>query len=319
MRRSSSGFLSRILLKEFAILYSVSNWLLLSVIVGITVGIAVGLFPKLLDLSTFFVSKHIPFYCFLLPLVLPTVRLLCHGILAKENIHSTDSVIESVHNNKPIGFTSLLKGFFGSILTIAFGGSLGKEAPAVDTGAGIGSTLGVILNSRDRTKLVICGIDACFAAVFGVPLSGAFFGAELLYIGTLFYEVLLPTIVSGVVAYHTSTLFGVGYFRYPIKFTPIFSNVFMVKVVIFGILSGLCSLVFIELLHFNAYFKSFSAGLGLDVVQKVLESGDVHWYDFQVLAFVKSAVIGIKTGCTLEEVEMKLRPERNLFILLLSR
>jgi H+/Cl- antiporter ClcA len=48
---------------------------------------------------------------------------------------------------------------------------------------------------------VICGISAGFAAVFGIPVSGALFGIEVLYLGRIDYTVIFPALVAGIVAH----------------------------------------------------------------------------------------------------------------------
>jgi len=61
------------------------------------------------------------------------------------------------------------------------GGSVGKEGPCAQIGAGLSSIFADLLkfDNQDRKKLVICGISAGFAAVFGTPIAGAIFGVEV--------------------------------------------------------------------------------------------------------------------------------------------
>jgi hypothetical protein len=41
-------------------------------------------------------------------------------------------------------------------------------------------------SSQDRKKLVICGISAGFAAVFGTPIAGSIFGVEVLFVAAFY-------------------------------------------------------------------------------------------------------------------------------------
>lgn len=90
-----------------------------------------------------------------------------------------------------------------TVLTLATGGSAGKEGPCAQIGASLTSWFADILKLKDedRRRLVICGIGAGFAAVFGTPISGALFGIEVLYLGRIEYGVLFPCLVAGILAH----------------------------------------------------------------------------------------------------------------------
>ncbi len=96
-----------------------------------------------------------------------------------------------------------------TIITLATGGSAGKEGPCAQIGAGLSSVFADLFrfNDAERKKLVICGISAGFAAVFGTPIAGAIFGVEVLFAGSILYEVLLPSFISGIMAYQVSSHF----------------------------------------------------------------------------------------------------------------
>ena len=102
-----------------------------------------------------------------------------------------------------------------TIITLAVGGSVGKEGPCAQIGAGLTSFFSDILkfDDHDRKKLVICGISAGFAAVFGTPIAGSIFGVEVLFVGAILYEVLLPSFIAGITAYQVSSSLGVTYFH----------------------------------------------------------------------------------------------------------
>jgi H+/Cl- antiporter ClcA len=168
--------------------------------------------------------------------------------------HGTEKVIEAIHQRggliKPLVVPVKL---LATVVTLAAGGSAGKEGPCAQIGGGISSVLAGLFRFEevDRKKLVICGVSAGFSTVFGTPVAGALFGVEVLAIGQLQYAVLFPSFVAGIVGYQVSTALGTTYFHHPITFIPAFSELFFFKVVLGGVAFGLVSFVFIELLKFT--------------------------------------------------------------------
>ncbi len=138
------------------------------------------------------------------------------------------------------------------------GGSVGKEGPSAQIGAGVASTIADILrfSSDDRRKLVICGISGGFASVFGAPIAGAIFGVEVLLIGNMVYDVLLPSFISGLIAYKTALLIGIDYTYHPLNIVHGFSIAMFLKVIVMGILAGIVSSIFIETLRLMEYLSS---------------------------------------------------------------
>ncbi|RME66579.1 MAG: chloride channel protein, partial [Nitrospirae bacterium] len=103
--------------------------------------------------------------------------------LAPEAVgHGTEKVIEAVHRKAgKISLPVIPVKFTATIVTLATGGSVGKEGPCAQIGGGVASLFADILrfDDRDRRKLVICGISAGFSTVFGTPIAGAIFGIEV--------------------------------------------------------------------------------------------------------------------------------------------
>ncbi|MEO7966614.1 MAG: chloride channel protein [Gemmatimonadaceae bacterium] len=140
----------------------------------------------------------------LLPLALPLCVWLIHTFAPDARGHGTEAVIAAVHQRSGrIDWLIAPVKLLGTVLTLAAGGSVGKEGPAAQIGAAITSLFADLLRLRDedRRRLVICGISAGFAAVFGTPVSGALFGIEVLYLGQLDYSVIFPAMVAGIVGH----------------------------------------------------------------------------------------------------------------------
>jgi H+/Cl- antiporter ClcA len=235
-------------IEESVLFISILKWLFLASCVGILVGLSTTFFLKVLEASSRFAGGF-KYYFLLLPAALFMSSLIVRYLAPEAEGHGTEKVIEAVHkrSGKINPFVVPVK-LIATVITIALGGSAGKEGPCAQIGAGISSIFSDLIrfDDKDRKKLVICGISAGFATVFGTPIAGAIFGVEVLFIGSLLYDVLLPSFVAGIVGYQVSSSLGITYFYEPIKFVPTFSSPFFIKVCLSGVFFGICSLLLIE-------------------------------------------------------------------------
>jgi H+/Cl- antiporter ClcA len=293
------------------IFVSVLKWVSLATIVGILVGLATTLFLTLLKLGIAYTGQY-KYYFVVLPVILFLTALITKYLAPEAEGHGTEKVIESIHKRAgKINAAVVPVKLVTTILTVAFGGSGGKEGPCAQIGAGISSIFSdlVRFNDADRRKLVICGVSAGFAAVFGTPIAGAIFGVEVLFVGTILYDVLLPSFIAGIISYHVSTLFHVTYFYNPINVVPVFSNLFFLKVLLAGVVFGIISVLFVEVLNISErashalkiwkplkgiiggaaiVIVTFAVstkylGLGLTQVEAILKGAHASWFD----AFIK--------------------------------
>jgi H+/Cl- antiporter ClcA len=259
-------------LESSVLFISIVKWVILASFVGGIVGVSTTIFLKLLGLSIAFAGSY-RYYFLLLPAAMFMSVVIVKYLAPEAEGHGTEKVIEAVHKHAgrmtPMVVPVKL---VATIITIALGGSAGKEGPCAQIGAGLASGLSDLLrfDDGDRRKLVICGISAGFATVFGTPIAGAIFGVEVLFVGGLLYDVLLPSFVAGIVGFHISSVLGITYFYEPLKFMPVFSSFFFVKVCISGLFFGLCSFLFVEMLK---YFKNVSQRIKLAMPYKGLLGG----------------------------------------------
>ncbi len=289
---------------------SIVKWVFLATLSGIIVGFPTALFLKVLR-SGMDWSKGWGYSFLFLPVAFFLSALLVKYLAPDAKGHGTEKVIEAVHRRAgKIPLAVVPVKLLATLITLAAGGSAGKEGPCAQIGAGITSAFSDLFrfSDHDRKKLVICGISAGFAAVFGTPISGAIFGVEVLFVGSILYEVLLPSFISGITAYQISSAMGITYFYRPLKFIPVFSETFMLKVMLGGIFCGFAAMILIELLK---YFEKMAhelrmwepakgliggtllvlmamlaskryLGLGLDVIEDCLMGIPAHWYDFSM-------------------------------------
>lgn len=190
-----------------ALLISTLKWALLGAAAGVCVGLGTRVFLWALtrssDLATSLTRGHFPAFV-LLPLALPLCVWIIRTFAADARGHGTEAVIAAVHQQSGrINWLVAPVKLVATVFTLAFGGSVGKEGPAAQIGAALTSLFADVfrLRDEDRRRLVICGISAGFAAVFGTPVSGALFGIEVLYLGQLDYTVIFPALVAGIVGH----------------------------------------------------------------------------------------------------------------------
>jgi len=314
--------------EQTAIFFSVFKWVFLSSIVGVVIGATVTLFLKILAYSE--LSRGVlPFdFYYLLPFALVLSVWLSKTFAPTAEGHGTEKVISAIHKEDgKIDVSVIPVKTLTTVLTIFAGGSVGKEGPGAQIGAGMASFLSNLLKFRkkDRKKLVICGISAGFATVFGTPIAGAIFGVEVLIIGVIMYDVLLPSFIAGFAAFTTAQFLGIEYTYYDLHFFQDVSLDLMLifKVVVAGLFFGFISDIvitaiskthsFIKSIKISMYIKAFVGGtliviltlivgeqyigLGLDTIAQALSpnpsaSSDLHWYTFILKTIFTSLSLG---------------------------
>lgn len=233
-----------------ALLISTLKWALLGAVAGLCVGLGTRGFLWSLGASTTLaraVAGPLPAYLFL-PLALPICVWLIRRFAPEARGHGTEAVIAAVHQRSGrIDWLIAPVKLGATVLTLAFGGSVGKEGPAAQIGAALTSLFADLfrLRDEDRRRLVICGISAGFAAVFGTPISGALFGIEVLYLGRIDYTVIFPALVAGIVGHLACGVQAVS----PVLHDP-FGGLGQVSIIVLslgsGALFGLVALLLIE-------------------------------------------------------------------------
>jgi CIC family chloride channel protein len=135
-----------------------------------------------------------------------------------------------------------------TIVSNGFGASVGLEAAYTQTGAGFASRLARTFNLRrnDVRTLVGCGAAGAIAAAFGAPLTGAFYGFELI-IGIYSIANVAPVIAAAVSASLMATQLGAEQFPIEIGFVPQLTPELYLPFILLGIVAGLVSVGIMQL------------------------------------------------------------------------
>lgn len=227
------------------------KWIVLGSFVGLMTGSASAFFLYSLDYVTSLRMEN-PWLLFFLPLGGAVVSYLYYKF-GKSSTKGNNLILEQIHGGTesvPLRMAPLV--LIGTLITHLFGGSAGREGTAVQMGGSLSEWFGKLIRvtPADRKILLICGISGGFGSIFGTPLAGTLFGLEVLAIGLISHQALLPAFVASLVGNLTATsLWGVSHLHYPIGDIPALSFMVILKVILASILFGLTSRLFSELTH----------------------------------------------------------------------
>jgi CIC family chloride channel protein len=130
-------------------------------------------------------------------------------------------------------------------LTIATGGSVGREGPVVGIGAAIGSVMTRLFSfSEGKGRICLaCGVAAGFAATFNTPISGALFTIEVI-LADMEVVYLGHIVIAAIVAVLISRQFLGDFPTFYVAPFVFHHNTELLIYLVLGVLAGLVAIAF---------------------------------------------------------------------------
>ena len=307
-------------------IYALCKWLILAGLLGIVIGTIASGFLYLIRTVTEYRLEHM-WMMFFLPFAGVLIVFLYH-ITDKDNDTGTNQVLSAIRADKRVSLRLAPLILVSTVITHAFGGSVGREGAALQFGGSIGNYVGERLHLKKGSNkiFIMAGMAGAFSALFGAPFGAAVFAIEVTSVGIMHYAALVPCIFTAYVANAVAIYFGMQkrLMAYPVNLVPMFYSFNAFKAIIIGVITAIVGIFFIIALrqthhlysHFfkNKYLRAFVGGVLVCALSYLLGTQDYiglgenvidscfftnrNWYDFllKILFTALTLEAGFKGG-----------------------
>lgn len=250
MKEKIKSYIYRVRFEQVIFGY-ILKWILITAVAGALIGSASALLLSSLNWATDYRESHL-WIISLLPLAGLVIGLIYHyfaGTAARGNNFLIEE-IHSAHNIIPFKMAPLV--YIGTVLTHLFGGSAGREGTGVQMGGAIADFMSRIfrMHPYDRKIMIQIGIGAGFASVFGTPLAGAVFALEVIIVGRMRYDAILPIFLASFFANYACHAWGIKHTVYHITQVPGLGVDILLWVLLASVFFGLTARLFSRSIEF---------------------------------------------------------------------
>ena len=281
------------------------KWFFLAVITGGIIGVISSAFGHALSMATS-IRKEMPWLLFALPLA-GLLIIFLYKKFGKDD-GGTNQVFSTVRARDEVPATAAPLIFVSTVLTHLTGGSAGREGAAIQLGGSIANQLGrwFKMDEEDTHVIVMCGMSAAFAALFGTPMAAAIFSLEVISVGVMYYTALMPCLIASLVAAGVAGELGIHAEHFFEGFVPQMSIVTGLQIGIVVLVCTIVSILFCMVLKLvgkaygkipNKYSRIVVAagivivvnlllhttdymGAGTELIVKAVQFGEARPWDF---------------------------------------
>ncbi|MDL4843191.1 chloride channel protein [Aquibacillus rhizosphaerae] len=280
------------------------QWILFGSIIGGVVGSTTALLLEANDYLGELREKDSQWLVFLLPLggILIGYIYMNYGkVYLNHSLHDAaeqnNLVIEGVQGKKQLLKRMGPITYLATFITVLFGGSTGREGAAIQMGGSVAQTVNRLFKIKifDKRILIMSGISAGFGAAFGAPIAGAFMGIEMVALGMIKFEAIIPCLIASYVAHFITTgAWGVEHEELIIEMVPELSLLTFAKVILVSLIFSLLSILYCQLRHWiqetserlfkkNHMKRAFMGGIIIVIFTLIIGSQDYNGRGLEML------------------------------------
>ena len=292
------------------------RWLPVAFLIGLLCGAVGAAFHHGIRLATAFRAAH-DWVIYLLPVGAVVIALLYEGLRLAPDV-GTNLVLEALHSDRQVPPLLAPAMLIATVLTQLVGGSAGREGAALQIGGSLADGVAHVLHIKEEHHhlLILCGMAAVFAALFGTPVGAAVFVLEVASVGRFLYSALLPTLCASLTAAEVARLLQGEVMRMTLPVLGGSGALRIGQTAVLAILCAFLSIVFCVAVHRaghlaerylkNRYLRAFVLGAallgltlvsggrtfngaGMDFVERIVAGEPVVWYAF-LLKLIFTAV-----------------------------
>lgn len=174
-----------------------------------------------------------------------------YNIVHEAGNRGTNLVITAIQSNDEVPGRVAPLIIVSTLLTHLCGGSAGREGAALQVGGALGNTFAKLFkfDEKDTRIMIMCGMSACFSALFGTPIAAAVFSMEVISVGVMYYAALVPCVLAAFIAQGISSALGLESTHFVVDEIASFSLINGSKFIIMSILFALASILLCVVLH----------------------------------------------------------------------
>lgn len=225
------------------------KWLFCSVVCGCFIGSVGAVFHLMLGYAGSLRVEY-PFLLFGLP-VAGIIIVFMYNIVHEAGNRGTNLVITAIQSNDEVPGRVAPLIIVSTLLTHLCGGSAGREGAALQVGGALGNTFAKLFkfDEKDTRIMIMCGMSACFSALFGTPIASAVFSMEVISVGVMYYAALVPCVLAAFIAQGIASALGLESTHFVVDEIASFSFINGSKFIIMSVLFALASILLCVVLH----------------------------------------------------------------------